>query len=122
DHRASHAGNRRHDRRHRGHAFAANLFGDVAPVEQNFQRIGVAFEIDVDARSECDDRFAVARVDTSLEYGERDRAIHRAGVEVEEVQLPSEHSSQSRFTRSGWTVDGDDHTKAAKTSLDKRAP
>jgi len=95
DHCAAHAGNRRHDRRHRGHFFAADLFSHVVTVEQHLQGIGIAREIDVTASGECDDGLFVLRIDAVIDHCQRDGAIHRAGVEVKQVQFARQHSTES---------------------------
>ena len=94
---------RRHLRHRRGDLGAADLGRDVAPVEPHADRRR--------ARSggagDRGDRVAVVEVDAGVERGERDRAVHRAGVERREPEGVGDAARDRRLPRAGGPVDGD---------------
>ena len=74
--------------------FAANLFSHVATIERYSERIRIALQIDVYPARQRSHRHIVAGADARFHHRQRHRAIHRARIDIEQVQRARQHSAQ----------------------------
>ena len=118
DQEVTHGRVRRH-RRHRGRDLRpADLRADVAPVEQGL----AVLQFDDDGLRDAQTRGFVRGRDAGLEHRERDRPVHRAGVEHRQPERVGDRARHRRLPRARRPVDRDDPTgRGASSDVVERA-
>ena len=85
-----------------GDLVAADLGGRVDPVDQH----AVLADLEVESLRRARRPVEIGRVDATAHRGERDGAVHRAGVEILEAEASRERPRDSALAGSGRTIDG----------------
>ena len=109
DHDASNLGDRRDDRRGLSGLERADIDRNVLTVEHYLHRVGLAYQIDLGVFRNICNSIDVAIRHIGAIYGQSDGAIHRPGVEIEQIQFFGKHLAERGFARSARAVDSNDH-------------
>src|SRR5262249_1824309 len=103
------------------HFRRANAVAHVDAVEPHVRPVGLAFEIELSLGGAALDGVEVVGLHAVLQRLERERAIQRSGVEIEEAQ-PSRRGARRRaLARGRRAVDRDDEAHA-DSSISTRPP
>ena len=105
-HHLAHRRVARDDRHHPVDLRAADRRGDVGAGDED---AAVALEGDRVLARELAEAVAVGEVEGALQREPRERAVHRAGVEVAELEALGEPPRDRALARAGGPVDGDNH-------------
>src|SRR3954452_11997086 len=94
-----------HSRGGLGDLGAADLQRDVLPVKRD----GAVGKVDPSRAGQRADGARVVGVAAGTQRGQRDRPVHRPGIEVREAEALGERPRNRGFAGPGGAVDGDDH-------------
>ena len=86
----------------------ALAYGDVIAAVKQHTRDVAGDELDVDLLRELLERRFVARADATAQRGERDGAVHRAGVDVRNVERARDEFARRRLADTRRAIDRDD--------------
>ena len=84
---------------------ASNRLGHIATIEQHT----VAGQLDADAARKVGQFLGRSEIDALLTGRQRDRAVHRSGIEEAEAQTARQATGCTALSGAGGSVDGDNH-------------